>query len=77
MEQNDNSKPRRSSIKERVEKMLTRNSVGARPNSVEDDEKEIGTRKRRSTNVKDRALFLNNKIKEGKLIEHGAYKDLT
>jgi len=64
-EENESPKPRRSSIKERMEKMLTRNSVGARPNSVEDDEKETGIKKRRSTYVKERALFINNKIKEG------------
>jgi hypothetical protein len=72
MEKSENSKqPRRSSIKERVEKMLTRNSAGARPNSVEEDENETsGTRKRRSTYVKERALFINNKIKEGKFYSY-------
>ena len=58
-------KPRRSSIKERVE-ILTRKSSGARPNSVDDPENEEGVgRKRRSTYVRERAMFINNKIKEG------------
>ena len=64
MEESKIPKPRRSSIKERVDQIHKRNSVGARPNSVENDDNVPGEKKRRSTLVKERALFINNKIKD-------------